>query len=491
MKLLKYKIVTAAFYLGSVVVATWLLNACVAPKSKTREPKRLLPGTYNYHSADSLWVKFDTSNAEVIPWKEYFNDPLLVALIDSALKNQQELKIMEQEIIAGINKARFQKAFYLPLAQIYTGLAADKPSKYTRTGVIDEQLPIINGKANPAPLGDVGLGLQASWEIDIWKKLRNKRKAAIKQYMATMEGKNYLTTLLVSEMAKNYYELSATATKLSILEQYISLLNQVLNIVVKVKTAGRTTELAVKRFEAEILNTTTMRYALYQKRIELLNKINLLIGKRPESINYPNDILPLNVATLSGVPSPAHLLKKRPDVRQALLELEAANIEVTVAKAEFYPSLNLLAAAGTQGLNFNYFLRPPASLLYLGVGQMLMPLINRNALKANLYTATAHQHKLTYQFEKTALKAFYEVNYQLNNIANTENSIFYKSKQVDTLNQAVDVSYKLFQAARADYMEVLLTQREALVSKIELVELKRNLFDSHISLYQAVGGGYR
>jgi outer membrane protein TolC len=160
-----------------------------------------------------------------------------------------------------------------------------------------------------------------------------------------------------------------------------------------------------------------------------------------------------------------------------------------VAKARFYPSLSISAGVGYQAFNPSYLVKPE-SLLYSLAGELAAPLINRNAIKAEYYSANSKQVQAVYNYERTILNAYVEVANQVAKISNTEKAYDLKSKQVDALNQSIDISNDLFMSARADYMEVLMTQRDALESKFELIETKMQQMNATVNIYRALGGGW-
>jgi len=185
------------------------------------------------------------------------------------------------------------------------------------------------------------------------------------------------------------------------------------------------------------------------------------------------------------------LLENRTDVKQAELELTAAKLDVKVAKARFYPSLGVSAGLGVQAFDPSYLTKTPASLLYSITGDLMAPLINRNAIKAMYYTASAKQLQAVYNYERTLLNAYVEVANQLAMIRNMKASYELKAQRVDALTESITISNSLFRSARADYMEVLLTQRDALDSRFELVETQRERMNAMVNMYRALGGGWR
>ena len=187
---------------------------------------------------------------------------------------------------------------------------------------------------------------------------------------------------------------------------------------------------------------------------------------------------------------PSDLLENRPDIKQAQLEMEAAKLNIKVAKANFYPSFGLKAGVGYEAFNPKFLLSSPSSLLYNLAGDAIMPLINRNGIKAAYKNASAKQIQTVYEYEQTILNAYTEVVNQMSKIDNLQQSFKLKRDQVDALNESISIANQLFQSARADYMEVLLTQRDALEAKTALIETRKNQMLAVINLYKALGGGW-
>jgi outer membrane protein TolC len=184
------------------------------------------------------------------------------------------------------------------------------------------------------------------------------------------------------------------------------------------------------------------------------------------------------------------LLANRPDIKRAELDLAAARLDIKVARAQFYPSLGISAAFGYNAFNPSYLLRTPESMLYSVAGDLVAPLVNKNAIKATYYSANARQIQAVYNYERTILNAYIEVANQLSKINNLQSSYDLKTKEVDALMLSITISNDLFKSARADYMEVLLTQRDALESKFELIETKKAQMNAMVNIYQALGGGW-
>lgn len=472
------RIIHKSGIIALLLISLW---SCKTMKVDFRDENKYVPESY----AESG----DTTNIVDLSWRDYFSDANLIALIDTALVNNQELNITMQEIAISQSEIKARKGEYLPFVGLKAGAGLEKEGGYTRHGAVDEQLEIEPGKSFPNPFSDFGIGVYASWEIDVWKKLRNAKKAAVSRYLSSVEGRNFMVTNLISEIAESYYELMALDNLLDIVERNIEIQGSALQTVKQQKEAAKVTQLAVNRFEAQLLNTKNLQYEIRQRIVETENKINFLVGRFPQPITRDSESfenLPIGPVQ-EGIPS--QLLENRPDIRQAELELMAAKLDVKVARANFYPSFKISGGVGLQAFNPAHLIKPE-SIFYNLLGDLIAPLINRNALKAQYASASAKQIQAIYEYEQTILSGYIDVLNQLAKIDNFSKSYETKAKEVELLNQSVTIANNLFTSARADYAEVLLTQREAVESRIELIEIKLQQMNAKINIYRALGGGW-
>jgi multidrug efflux system outer membrane protein len=440
---------------------------------------------------DSFPEPADTENSAGLMVDEFFDDPSLIALVDEALANNQELNIVRQEFVIAQSEILARRGEYLPFVDFMAGAGIEKVGEYTSQGASDAADEIRPGQRVPENLQNYALGFTASWEIDIWKKLRNATKAAVFRYLSTLEGRNFLVTQLVSEIAHTYYELLALDSQLEVLNRNIQIQSDALRIVRAEKNAGRVTELAVQRFEAEVLDTRSRVYDINQQIVQAENRLNFLVGRYPQPIARESGTFLDRTPSVIRTGFPAQLLENRPDVRQAEFALAAAKLDVEVAKAGFYPSLSIEAAVGLEAFRPESLYVLPESILYRAATNMTAPLLNRRALTAGYYSANSRQMQAVLGFERTLREAYMETVNQLAMIANLASKYELKSRQVSILESAIDVSNRLFTSARADYMEVLLTRRDALNSEMELIETKKQQFSAVVDMYRALGGGWR
>ncbi len=479
MKLIKHKI-----SIGFLVLIG--LSSCKTPMV-TEVKDQVKENLPNQFTSD----KTEENNSGITPWKEFFTDPTLVDLIETGLKNNQELLITLQEIEIAKSDVLAKKGKLSPNVSAKIGADVDKAGRYTSQGAGDATTEIEPGREMPDPLENFGLGLTANWEADIWGKLRTEKKAALSHYLSTVEGKNFVLSSLIAEIADSYYELLALDNQLKIVNQYIDLQQKALNVAKIQKQAMATTELAVKKFEAELAKSNATAYEINQKITEKENVINALLGRYSQPINRDSEsfmsIIPQKIYT--GIPS--ELLSNRPDIKQAELELESAKLDVQVAKKEFYPSLDISATLGLESFKPSYLVKMPESIAFNLAGDLAAPLINKSAIKANFKTADAKQIQALYEYDKTIINAYIEVNNLQAKIKNLDKYYEMKSKESKALDESIDIANELFKNSRADYLEVLMNQRDALDSKMELIEAKNNQLTAVVDIYKSLGGGWK
>lgn len=469
------------FSTGIVFSVLLSVPSCKIPQLEKPTAGNAMPDSFN--------GRVDQDNSACIDLHEFFNDPLLTSLIDQAMFDNQELKILAQDIRIANNEVLARSGAYLPFFSLGGGAGVDKPGRFTRAGAVEDQLEIRPGHGFPEPLPDFLVATNVSWEIDIWKRLRNAQRSAALRYLGTADGRNYVVTRLVAEIAESYYELLALDKRLETLDNTIALQVRSLELAKAKKEAGRGTELAVQRFQAEVRKNQSEKLIIQQNIVETENRINFLAGRYPQTVERQKiEFLDLNLQALSvGVPS--QLLQNRSDIRQAERELQAAGLEVQVARARFYPSLVLSAGVGYRAFNPKYLFTTPDSLIYNAAGDIVAPLINRRAIKADYLTANAQQLQAVYNYQRTVLNAFTEVINRISKVGNYGQALAIKRQQLESLEASVDSATKLFQNARAEYVEVLLAQRDLQDAKVVVIETKQQQLSAIVYAYQALGGG--
>ena len=425
---------------------------------------------------------------EIVSRSDFFKDPYLKVLIDEALEKNQELKIAEQTILAYEAEIKAKKGEYLPFVGISTIGDSEKVGEFTRNGSVEKQLS-LNHEEFPEPLKNLKIGLSASWELDVWKKLRNQKQAAFREFLASWEAQRFLTSQLVSEISSSYYDL-ITLDMISInLHKYNELQSNALKTVKLLKQAGKSNELAVKRFEAELDRNQNELVKVNQEIIDLENELRFLIGNPNLIIDRPKSFLSLpSLISTSSIET--SLLLNRPDIKKAEQELEAAKLDVKSARAAFFPTIEIGGSYGREAFKRELLSLTPESLFYKLALDILSPVFNLSQLKSNLKIANVKQEQSILEYEKVSLKAYLEVSSQLWRIENLQEQLRLQEDQMHSLEEANRISTILFSSARADYLEVLLTQRESLEARNQWIDSQKELIDANIDLYKSLGGGW-
>lgn len=472
-----------------MMVCSLALPACIpTPPVTPRDPRTEVPETFGAEetgASEAVVAEVATPSSAESDWHELFDDPHLVALIESALENNQELNIAVQEMIVANSEVMARRGEIFPSLSVGLGAGVERVGELTSQGQSDEHLDLS------PDLPSFSVGLYASWEIDIWGRLRDSADAAMYRYLASAEGRSFMITRLVAEIASRYYELLALDRELAILSDNIRLQRDALEMMRLQQQAARVTMLAVTRFDAQLRGFESRRYQISQRIVATENEINFLIGRFPQHVARSDaDFLAITPPIVhAGVP--ARLLENRPDVRRAELELVASRLDVSAARARFYPSLTLEAGGGLQSFDLVQMFTSPGALVYGILGGLTAPLLNRSSITAEYFSANSEQMAAVLRYERTILAAFADVNTGLNLVRNLGRAYEIRAQQVARLEESVELSALLFDAARADYLEVLTTRRDYLEAQMELVETKQRQLAATVTLYQALGGGWR
>lgn len=470
--------------IARAVVCSMLLTltSCFIPKYRPADTGVVLPASFNGAATpeSSAQLRVD----------EFYSDPVLTGLVCNAMATNRELRILEQDIQIARAEILSRRGAYLPFVGFRGAAGVEKPSLFTPQGAAEDQLLTPGGANFSDPLGDFLLGFNIFWQVDIWRELRNARDAAIQRYFAAIEKRNDFVTRLVADIAENYYELMALDQRLSNLNRIIQFQQDSLEIATREYKAGRTTDLAVRRFEAEIRKNQSERLIVSQDIIETENQINNLAGRFPQGIQRDSSgFFDLTINTLN-VGVPAQLLLLRPDIRQAERELVASGLDVKVARAHFFPRLDLSAGIGYRAFNPKYLFTPESFIANVAA-DLTAPLINKAAIRADYLTANARQLQAVYDYQRVIINAVIEVVNRLSKVQNFSSSIAIKRQQLNALEASVDIANKLFFAARIEYLDVLIAQRDLLEARRVLIDTKQEQLSAIVMTYQALGGGYQ
>jgi NodT family efflux transporter outer membrane factor (OMF) lipoprotein len=411
-------------------------------------------------------------------------------LIHQALIGNRELKVLNEEAQIAGNEVLARSGAYLPFVSVASGVGLNRYSQFTLEGAAIRDDPFRTGLLFPNPMGNFLGGINLTWQLDIYRQLRNARDAAMQRYIVASERRNYFVTRLIADIAENYYRLMALDKRLENLNQIIELQQRSLEVAQKRMEFARGNRLGVLRFQADVQRNQSEKLIVNQDIIVAENRINFLVNRYPQPVERVSaGFYDLNLHSLNvGVPS--QLLQNRPDIRQAERELAAAGLDVQVARVNFFPQLVLNAGVGLQAFSLRYLFEPEAVIGDIA-GSLVGPLVNKRAIRAQYLTANARQLQAIYNYQRVILNAFTEVINRVTMVGNYSRSIDIKKQQLASLEASVDVATQLFNFARPEvtYIDVLFAQRDLRDARTALIDAKAEQLAAIVNTYQALGGG--
>lgn len=438
-------------------------------------------------------TKPDSSSIASLPWAIFYKDTCLENYIEFALKNNRDIHIATNRVNLSEADLRLVKKNFLPSVSGRVSNSVRKFGEYTMDGIGNddtnrsESLP--SDKQLPTPYTEWFAGAVFDWEIDIWKKLSSRRKAAAARYMASHEFRHGAISWLISHVAANYYELLGLDQEQRVLEQNLQLQKLALELINVQKTGGKVNQLAVDQFEAQVLNTQTQLIEVMQRVKISEATLNKLLGKFPAPLSrYTITQYDTIAKTMAG--KPYDILKGRPDIRQAELELLASHADVAAARAAFYPSLTLSGGVGFSAFNLSKWFVTPGAAVYSLASSLAAPIFQGGQIRAMYASANAQQQIALANYEKTLISAYYEVYNTLTIVNSLAWQIEVKSQELDVLRRAYNNSNDLFSVGYATYLEVITAQRRMLEAEIELTKLRKEKLKTISTLYRALGGGW-
>ncbi|MBT29467.1 MAG: hypothetical protein CMO01_07370 [Thalassobius sp.] len=459
------------YQLAIPVVVSFLVQSCFVAKNY-QQPEL---STENLYRTD---LELDSNSLASMSWDKLFTDPVLQGYIRSGLENNYDMLIALQTLKAAESNMLQGKASYLPTIDIgptWTHQTYSKNSQFGRlfSGSLDQ----FEFTAN------------ASWEADIWGKIRSTKRSAIAGYLSTYAAQQAIQTELVANIASVYYQILAADSQLKVAESTLENRIESVEVIRSLKESGSVNEVAVKQTEAQQYSTEIIIQDLKYNIKILENTLSILLGEAPSDIDRGVfEEQAINAEVNPGVP--ALLLSRRPDVVSAELAFRQAFENTNVAKSNFYPSLTITAAVGLQSLELrNWFSANSIfSTLITGITQ---PILNKRQIRTNYEVAQANQQTAYLQYEQALLNAGKEVSDALAMYKNETEKMTIRNNQLEALRSAADYSDELLQYGLVNYLEVLTAKDSALSAELELINNKYNQLNAVITLYRSLGGGYQ
>ena len=468
------KYLTVVFVCGVILSAGF--TSCGVYKTPEIDTQNMFRGEEN---------PTDTTTIADIPWREYFTDPALQALIDEGLANNLDMAIAYTRIQQAEAGLIIAKSAYFPTIAL-AGQVSQTQLSVDKSG--NKKALAYNGGTS------YGLGFAVAWEADLWGKMNRRSRAQYANLLATQAYRNLIQTSLVSNIATTYYTLLALDEQLKITKETVELLKESTATMSAMMQAGLLNRAGVKQSEALLYGTQVSIPTIEMQIWQLENTLSVLVGRNPGEITrtaIQNQPVPSGLA--HGVP--AQMLAKRPDVFQAEMGFRYAFEMKNAAQRSLYPSLTIGSSSSPSMIGYasntlsQFF--SIQNIMANIVGGLVQPLFAGNQLKGQYKIATAQQEEALLTFKKTVLNASAEIS----NIYYTYESSLRKnedrSKQVESLRTAVSDTKKLLQAGEANYTEVLNSEQNLLQAQLGQVSDKLEQLQATVNLYRALGGGVK
>lgn len=445
-------------------------------------PNAQLPANFRSASVNSA---ADTSSIANLAWKKFFTDATLQNLIDSAIIKNYDIQIAIKNIDAAALVTKQVKWNYVPTVALNVGANSSRPSDNSLNGLSMSQFGI-----GSKHIEDYTANLSLSWEADIWGKIRNQQKGAVAAYLQSLEARKAVQTNLVASVSQGYYNLLMLDAQLAIAKKNVNLNDSTLRIIRLQFNAGQVTSLAVQQAEAQKLAAAQL-VPVFEKNITLQeNALSILAGRLPDRVSRNADLDDIFIPESLQAGLPSAILSRRPDVKNAELELQAANSRVGISKAEMYPALQITASGGVNSFKASNWFNVPASLFGVVAGNLVQPLLNRKALKTQYQIAQLDRDKTVLEFRQTVLNAVGEVSDALVSIDKLSAQREIAASRVKSLHEATRNANLLFKNGMATYLEVITAQGNVLQSELELASIKREELTAVSNLYRSLGGGW-
>ena len=415
-------------------------------------------------------------------WAELFQDETLNQLVTEALEKNFDLGIASQRVL----EAREQ--YRITGTNQYPSVAAQGQFAATRSSSIGSQTSLKAGAPTDVSYTQAGGGL--SWELDFWGRVRRLKESARAQYLATEEARNAVVVSLIGDVADGYFSLRERDLELEIAQGTRDIAENNLRLVKLRHERGATAGLEVHQAE-QFLYTATAQIARVERDIaQAENGLNLLLGRTPGPIarGKAMDDFGLPPQLPPGLPS--SLLARRPDIRQAEQNLIAANAQIGVAKAYYFPQISLTSFFGGQSRALTNVFTGPARFANVTPTSVL-PIFDAGRVRAGVRLSEAQKTEMVIAYRKAIYTGLREVSDALARYDRTREQRAQQDRLVYALEESARLSKLRYQGGMDSYLQVLDAERNLFQGRLTLAQLRLEEVLSYVELYRALGGGWQ
>ena len=451
-----------------------LSSGCMAGPNY-KKPTVPEPAVYRGVSAAQS-AKPDVASFGDQKWWDAFQDDALRDLIRAALQQNYDLRIAAARVVEARALLGIVRADQLP--EVTAGASA-----------VNQRLPQSPGRP-PIETSAIQVSLSAAWELDFWGKFRRATESARASLLSEEWAQRQIISSLVSDVAGAYFQLREQDLELEISRQTLASRRDSLRLTQILADRGATSMLDVRQAEQLVFGAGASIPDLEQRIEQQENFISILVGTNPESVVRGRELVdqphPLEVP--AGLPS--SLLERRPDILQAEQQLIAANAQIGVAKADYFPQISLTATGGSQSSALSRLFAGPAGLWALGASA-LQPVFEGGRIRNRVRVTEARAQEATFVYQRTVQQAFRDVSDALVAYRKSQEIRIQQQQLTTAAEDATRLSNMRYRGGAASYLEVLDSETRSFAAQLALAQARLRELESLVQIYRSLGGGWQ
>jgi outer membrane protein, multidrug efflux system len=458
--------------LGIVAVLALEAGCMMGPKYK--RPAVDVPQQYRAPAPQAAAQASSLGNEQ---WWQVYQDPVLSELIHTAIAQNYDVRIAAARVLEAQAQVGITRANQLPSASFGADIYSQQNAKVT------DLFPAYQVNAGQ-------LNLSVIWNLDFWGKYRRQTEAARAQLLGTEWGQRAVISSLVANVATAYFQLRALDSELEISKSTLASRQQSLKLTQFLESHGGGSGLDVSQAEQLVYTASETIPDLERQIQQQENVLSVLLGENPQSIPRGRSLIEQGVPQNVPAGLPSELVERRPDVRQAEENMVAANAQIGIAKAAFFPSLSLTGAGGLESNALHSLITQPSETWY-GALNVSQPVFQGGALRSQLRLARANWQEATLAYKQTVQNALEQVSNSL--VASQKDREYRQQQELLTAaaQQTDRLSEVLYKNGGASYLQVLTSETNYFSAELNLVEAQLNERLAFVQLYQALGGGWQ
>lgn len=414
-----------------------------------------------------------------VPWWELFQDETLRSLIKTAVANNNDLRVAAARVEQARQFAIQAHSEYLPAVGYEAGISVGT----------NESLGVI-APSGGKQQGTVTVALAAAWEPDVWGRIRRSNEYALARYLETQQGRRGVLLSVVGTVARAYFELLGLDLQLDVARRNVRAFEETLNLFQQRLDGGKASRLETARAQAAVAMTASVIPDLERRIAIQENEIRIVLGSAPGPIARKGTLLEQTIPPEVPAGLPSSLLERRPDVLAAESAVRAANAQIGIATAAFFPRIGLTALLGRASSPLDDFLAGRTSV-WSTAATTLGPLYAGGSLRARKRETIAFWEETRIQYEQTVLAAFRDVSNALITREKLEAVRGRQQEAVRAYQEAVEVAQQRYNAGKSSYFEVLDAQQQLFPAENALAQTERDRRLALVQLYQVLGGGWK